>query len=111
MGGGGKPAFTTVNAGSPLRPIWVGSAGEARGDEPLAAALERQTERLRLGGRARLERDVHDQAVDANPEALRVDAERDHRGVLRVLDLLDDLAIEHEGGRCDLAAADPGVER
>src|SRR3954470_21475290 len=110
MGGGGKRAFSTVNAASPTRLLRLPSAGEARRDELLAATLERQTERLRLGLRARLERDAHDQAVDTDPEALRVDPQRDQCGVLRVLDLLDDLAVEHEGGRRDLAAADASVE-
>src|SRR5215217_7939790 len=99
MGAAGKPAFTVMNAGSPTGLGLLRSAREARCDELLRAALERQPEGLRLGPAAGLERDVHDQPVNADPELARLDAELDQLGVPGVLDLLDDLAVEDEGDR------------
>src|SRR3954449_10201511 len=110
----GRPGETGVHVTErrlPCTPMRASSAREARRDQLLPAALEGQPQRLRLRPRARLERDVHDQPVDAELELARVDPERDQRRVLRVLDLLDDLAVEHEGHGRDLAAADARVER
>src|SRR4051812_24062853 len=111
MGGGGKPAFSTVNAGSPTRLLRLPSAGEARRDELLAAALERQTEGLRRGGRPLLERHRHDQAVDAELELRRVDPGRVDPARVGLREPLDRLAIEDELDGLNPGPADLGVER
>src|SRR3954453_16050046 len=118
MGMPGKSAFIRLNA---KRGGWVAapsrdqglpacSAGESRRRELLGAALEREPHRLWPRAGTGLEGDVHHEAVDADLQLGRVDTELDRGRVLRVLDLLDDLAVEDERDGRDLRALDAGVE-
>src|SRR5215212_7747430 len=77
MGGKEKPAFSCLNAGCPSAPgPDPVSAREARRNELLGAALERQPQLLRLGAGALPEGHRDHQAVDADPHLGGVDPDR-----------------------------------